>query len=399
MSLALSICLLVLAILGHGYLWTDVVNRLHAVAAPRKLIDRLTLACFSAFLVLPVVVLLCWAEVPLFKSTEAQWSDSPVSWYVTFCAVWGTYALLRNWCYEYLTDNPRVLLTRERQVVDTRGVDKNGLFQTGFAQFLSRVPANQILQLTVERKKLAIPNLSQDHEGLTIAHLSDLHMTGRIAQRWYEFVVDQVNGLGADAIFITGDIVEKEPCWPWLANTLGKLRAECGVYFLLGNHDFYIDVRETKKLLENCGLICLSERALEQQWNGAPVQLAGNEEPWGAQPADLAKLPKRDEAGLPLRLLLLHTPDQFRWACMNEAHLALAGHTHGGQLRFPILGPIVSPSFQGTRYTSGVFQRGQTVMHVTRGITGKTPLRWNCPPEISLLELVRREVPKQRAPR
>lgn len=66
----------------------------------------------------------------------------------------------------------------------------------------------------------------------------------------------------------------------------------------------------------------------------------------------------------------------------------LAGHTHGGQVQLPLLGVIMSPSLHGTRYACGVFRRGRTVMHVTRGVGGETPLRWRCPPELALLELI-----------
>jgi predicted MPP superfamily phosphohydrolase len=141
-------------------------------------------------------------------------------------------------------------------------------------------------------------------------------------------------------------------------------------------------------LLQEQGLTCLSGRWLETEWNGAPVLLVGNERPWGEQVAELDALPSSSASQLPLKLMLLHTPDQFTWACDLGADLALAGHTHGGQIRFPLLGPIVCPSRYGTRYACGVFRRGRTVMHVTRGIAGKTPLRLNCPPEIALLELV-----------
>jgi predicted MPP superfamily phosphohydrolase len=74
-----------------------------------------------------------------------------------------------------------------------------------------------------------------------------------------------------------------------------------------------------------------------------------------------------------------------------DADLALAGHTHGGQIQFPILGSIMSPSLHGTRYACGVFRRGDTVLHVSRGVSGETPLRWRCPPEIALLELTRQQ--------
>jgi len=372
-----------LALLGHGYLWTDAVNRLHAWSGPRKRIDALTSFCLLAFLVLPPVVAVFWTV--FWKGY--RWGQS----YFFFCVVWGIYALIINTLRRYAKDNPRTLLDLKQDRLDIGEPFGAGLLQPGMPQLMAKIPGNQFLQLSIDRKRLAIPRLSPKHAGLKIAHLSDLHMTGKIGSRWFEAVAEQVNRLEPDVIAITGDIVEKEACWPWLADSLGKLQAKHGVYFILGNHDYYIDTHQTKKLLEDLGLICLSERWIEAEWNGVPVILAGNERPWAPQAADLSTAPTQDDKQLSqqLRLMLLHTPDEFAWACQQNANLALAGHTHGGQLRFPLLGPIACPSRFGTRYACGVFREGDTVLHVSRGISGKTPLRWNCPPELALLELVR----------
>ena len=370
----LSIALFLLTALGHGYLWTDAVNRLHAWSGPRKLIDVLTSLCFLAFLALPLVALMRWGG--------SRW----VQTYLFLCVVWGIYSLIINSLRRYATDNPRALLDWQQESLDISKQLGPDILRAGKPQFLGKIPGNQVLQLTVDRKRLAIPQLPASLQGLKIAHISDLHMTGSLGLRWFEVVAEQVNSLQPDVIAITGDIVEKEPCWPWLADSLGKLQAKQGVYFVLGNHDYYIDTDQTKKLLIDQGLICLSERWIETEWNGTPVLLAGNERPWAPQAADLSTAPTATPEQL--RLMLLHTPDEFAWACQQNAHLALAGHTHGGQLRFPLLGPIACPSRFGTRYACGVFRQANTVMHVSRGIGGKTPLRWNCPPEIALLELV-----------
>ena len=85
----------------------------------------------------------------------------------------------------------------------------------------------------------------------------------------------------------------------------------------------------------------------------------------------------------------MHSPDQIAWARDHDADLVLAGHTHGGQICFPILGAVACPSIHGTRYTDGVYREGTTVLHVNRGLSGRTLLRWLCPPEISLLELTK----------
>ena len=65
----------------------------------------------------------------------------------------------------------------------------------------------------------------------------------------------------------------------------------------------------------------------------------------------------------------------------------LAGHLHGGQVCFPVVGPFLSPSRNGVKYASGTFEAGGTVMHVSRGTCGEFPLRLNCPPEISKIVL------------
>ena len=102
------------------------------------------------------------------------------------------------------------------------------------------------------------------------------------------------------------------------------------------------------------------------------------------------------EAGRPLRILLAHSPDQFRWAQANDIDLMLAGHLHGGQVKFPLLGAIASPSIYGVRYVAGVFRNSNTVMHVSRGVGSLTPLRIGCPPEVALLVLRRGDVAQVR---
>jgi len=402
-SLFLSLGLLLLAALGHGYLWTDAVNRLHAWSGPRWLIDALTYLSFLAFLVLPVAVAMLWNDAVLIDTVlyDENMSLPPSRWalsYFYFCTAWGVYSLIVNNLRRFATDNPRALLDWQQEYLDIDEQLGIEVLRAGLPQLIAKIPGNQVLQLTVDRKRLAIPQLHPKHEGLKIAHLSDLHMIGSLGLRWFEVVAEQVNELQPDVIAITGDIVEKEACWPWLASSLGILQAKYGVYFILGNHDFYIDTNHTKKLLVDQGLICLSECWVETEWNGVAVILAGSERPWAPQAEDLPTVPSHNTEQLSteqlstdtaqLRLMLMHTPDEYHWACQQNAHLALAGHLHGGQLRFPLLGPIACPSRFGTRYACGVFRQEDTVLHVSRGISGKTPLRWNCPPEIAMLELV-----------
>jgi uncharacterized protein len=167
---------------------------------------------------------------------------------------------------------------------------------------------------------------------------------------------------------------------------LGQLSARHGAYFILGNHDRSVDVVRLRRSLTHSGLIDLGGRWLQVELRGTPVVLAGNERPWIASSADLQSCPPPAPAG-PLRIALAHTPDQFAWARANHIDLLLAGHTHGGQICIPPLGAIFTPTAQGVKYISGVFYRPPTILHVSRGISGDTPIRWNCRPEIAHLRL------------
>ncbi|MEZ6046967.1 MAG: hypothetical protein R3C11_15580 [Planctomycetaceae bacterium] len=87
------------------------------------------------------------------------------------------------------------------------------------------------------------------------------------------------------------------------------------------------------------------------------------------------------------RIFLTHTPDYYQWGIEHQADLILAGHNHGGQIRLPLIGPVYSPAKTGTRYASGTYSSGKTVLHVSQGLSGQHPLRYHCLPEVTKLVL------------
>jgi hypothetical protein len=257
------------------------------------------------------------------------------------------------------------------------------------SELLARVPGNEILQLDVNAKRLALRRLPPQLDGLSIAHISDLHYTGRLTRDFYDVVVDETNALEADLIAVTGDIVDKPRCLDWLAPTLGRLRARHGVYFVLGNHDLRVrDTGAIRRELTNAGLVDVAGRWLTVELRGAQLVLAGNEHPWFRPRPRAEDCP--DATGVEtLRILLSHSPDQIVWARRLGFDLMLAGHNHGGQIRLPLIGPIVSPSIYGVKYASGLFDAPPTLMHVSRGAAGDKLIRLNCPPELTKLVLTK----------
>ncbi len=87
------------------------------------------------------------------------------------------------------------------------------------------------------------------------------------------------------------------------------------------------------------------------------------------------------------RLLLSHTPDHFAWARAHGVDLMLSGHNHGGQIVLPVIGPVFAPSRYGVRYAAGAFWSEPTLLYVSRGLSGRHPLRLNCPPELTRIVL------------
>jgi predicted MPP superfamily phosphohydrolase len=182
-------------------------------------------------------------------------------------------------------------------------------------------------------------------------------------------------------------LIERDECIDWIPDTLGRLRAAGGVFYVRGNHDLRVDQDRLQEALAAAGLIHVGGRAHQAHVRGAPILLAGNELPWYAPAPQTAAIDEKMNSATSVRILLTHSPDQFAWARRHGFDLVLAGHNHGGQVRLPLFGAILAPSRHGVRYACGVFRAGQTVLHVSRGTSSLTPLRLNCPPEIALLVL------------
>ncbi|MHB8861657.1 MAG: metallophosphoesterase, partial [Pirellulaceae bacterium] len=247
------------------------------------------------------------------------------------------------------------------------------------------IPGNQILTVHAHHKVVQVAGLPPALDGLRIAQITDLHMTGQLTRPFFDVTIDCTNRWQPDVVTVTGDLVDDPACVAWLPATLGRLRSRYGVYAILGNHDQrLVDVARLRQTLIDCGIEDLGGRCQVRTMRGVPILLAGNECPW-FPPAP----PIVWEAGQPrpFSILLSHSPDQFPWARRHGFNLMLAGHTHGGQICFPLVGPIVCPSRYGVWYASGLFERRPTLMHVSRGLSGVHPLRFRCPPELTLLEL------------
>ncbi|MEM8680586.1 MAG: metallophosphoesterase, partial [Planctomycetota bacterium] len=381
---------IVAVLFGHTALFIYVVNRLHSTALPRRLLKLLDF-CWSAFgLFVPCAIAVRWLQVavapqPLLPG--GVWGT--LAWaYVGISIFCGISAVFHRIQYVLAERRSGLVLTNHTAVIDLEQQTDDPLAGSRWTQWLASLPGNEVFELSVHEKQLGIRNLPQALEGLTITHLSDLHMTGQLRRPFYDAVVAQANALGSDLIAITGDIVEKRDCLPWIDETLGQLNARHGVFYVVGNHELRIrDIDLVRRTMAAAGLQSVGDRWISLEIRNHPIVIAGNELPWFRPAADMRACPSEIAGQRPFRILLSHSPDQLDWAVEREFDLMLAGHTHGGQVRLPLLGPLLAPSWNGVSHASGVFRVEPTLMHVSRGLAGTRPLRLNCRPELAQLTL------------
>jgi len=248
----------------------------------------------------------------------------------------------------------------------------------------ARLPGNEQFSLEVCSRTFHLDRLPAHWDGFTIAHLSDLHFRGPVGRRYFELVCEQAARLEPDLFVFSGDLLDDGRRIDWLPETLGRLRAPHGQVFVLGNHDWYLDPEAIRAEFQRQGWTSVAGRVLEIPAAGgqSPLVICGDERPWMGTAPDLTQT---DPSAF--RILVSHTPDNIEWARRQGIGLMLAGHTHGGQIRLPLLGPVYSPSRYDCRFASGIFWLDPTLMCVSRGISGREPVRYNCRPELTRLIL------------
>lgn len=240
----------------------------------------------------------------------------------------------------------------------------------------------------VERLEMPLPRLDKAFDGYRIAQLSDIHLGDGMNRARLEGVVAQTNALGADLIVITGDFVSGDgPRWAKdLTGGLRDLRARDGVLAVLGNHDIWADARVIRRALRDAGIRELPNEVHVLRRGHAKTFIVGADDPWygKARVAPIARaLPQEGAA-----ILLAHEPDFADVFCqLGRFDLQLSGHSHGGQVCAPFLGPIHLPRY-GQKYPRGQYQVGDMILYTNRGIgSSGIPVRFNCRPEISLFTL------------
>lgn len=250
----------------------------------------------------------------------------------------------------------------------------------------------QLVQLEIK-----LDRLPREWDGLRVVQLSDFHYDPYFSLVPLRKAIDIVNPLRPDLVVLTGDFVTTsaysqrrrghpaaagaEPC----SLLLRQIESRLGSFAVMGNHDASADPDLISEILTARGIKVLrnGSQALEQQ--GSRLWLAGIDDILDGEPdleMTLAKIPR-----LECVILLAHEPDFALQVVRKSVDLQLSGHSHGGQVRFPILGAPVLPHL-GRRFPMGLRKLDTLTLYTNIGLgTINLPIRWNCPPEITLFTL------------
>jgi len=248
-------------------------------------------------------------------------------------------------------------------------------------------------QFTVETVHLKLPRLPRVFAGVRIAQISDIHMGSWMNLDRFQQVADLVLAQKPDLLLITGDFlfghnfteVSKGDLND-LITVLSPLAAELPSFAVLGNHDYWTSSKAVREMLGACQITDLTNTVFTLTRGSENLHLCGVDDVWEGNVQlenVLSQLPDNSAA-----ILLAHEPDfADTSAATGRFDLQVSGHSHGGQVVIPYYGPPILPLL-GQKYPSGLYKVGEMFQYTNRGVgTGALPVRFNCPPEITLFIL------------
>ena len=250
-------------------------------------------------------------------------------------------------------------------------------------------------ELDIVNRTFYLANLPTAFHGYRIAQLSDIHLEEFTEPFFLEHIIKKINELAPDLVLLTGDFIT-HGAFTFMAGgnpihrcaeILTTLKAPQR-YAILGNHDVAFNGPLVTQALVTRGTPVLINQYVSIERKGDRLWLAGVDDPGTSRPDLNLAIPAKPDGPV---ILMAHEPDFADHVTIHpQGHLVdlmLAGHSHGGQIQLPFLGPLVLPPM-GRIYPEGFYQLKRMQLYVNRGIgTVGLPFRLNCPPEITLLTL------------
>ncbi len=382
----LPVLTFLMVVAGLAHLWLQFYNRVLLLIAdsPRKEpFHHLTL---FFMVVLPSTLIVLFREIEAVQ-LALNWEPRTAESRLIFCVfgiLW-IFALSRFglWFGE------RTLPSRSTRLCSEM-VEVPRMPQAPSLLPLLLRPFETTLDLEVTRREIEVPGLAAEFDGLTIAHVADVHYDPRFGRRmWFREFARLVNGLDADVVVFTGDFINRRRLIDASVRYHATMQGKLATIGVLGNHDYWTNAQRVRDACKRHGIRLMHNKRWTIERGGRRLTFAGTDAPWGKTRTPWRSLLKTDPGEA--LILLSHTPDNAPVAARHGANLILSGHNHGGQVCFPIIGPLVVPSRHGHRFVGGVYDVGrENVLVVSRGVgTSVRPGsgRTLCPPELVVLTL------------
>ncbi len=251
----------------------------------------------------------------------------------------------------------------------------------------------------VERVTISLPRLPEAFDGTTVAAIADLHGGRRLGGAGaVKKIVEMVNSLQADVIVLLGDMVHRAHHATRYLPLLSELKAKVGIWAALGNHEHGFvwysrffgrwpvpSAEQWRAMYAQLGMSLLVNEAQPLHKGGARIWLIGVDDAYSG--CDDLPAALQCVEGAEFSLAITHSPDLIDHPRIAEVDLVLAGHTHGGQVRLPLLGPLYVPCRRPRERSAGLIRANNSTMYVTRGVGEGLPFRFCCNRELSLLTL------------
>jgi predicted MPP superfamily phosphohydrolase len=243
-------------------------------------------------------------------------------------------------------------------------------------------------QLSIESVQLHLNRLPSNFNGLKIVQFSDVHLGFHFDDKAMKNLVEAISSQSPDIICFTGDIVDNDSDAMIKAiPDLSSLQAPFGKFAVLGNHDYWGQPVEIRRMLQESGFTVLQNSHVILRKQDSMIAIVGLENLLHGTP-DLEKA-LEGVSEETFSLLLIHEPDYADTASLYPIDVQLSGHSHGGQVRIPFLGAITTP-IGSRRYIQGLYNLEPSGMqlYVNRGVgVTQLPIRFLCRPELSVFTL------------
>ncbi len=266
--------------------------------------------------------------------------------------------------------------------------------------------------MVLTRVDVTLPNLPSAFRGLRIAQLTDLHAGSIVSNELFRVAANLAMNQRPDVIVLTGDFISgstkvlsgmfgefDQETLDQSIEALSALKAPLGVFGVLGNHDFWSGSAAieaiTRGYAKSLGVHWLRNTSTRLEKSGAAIDLLGVDDYW--EPTSSLGEAVKGLAEENCRILLSHNPDINEEIDLSgkRIDLVISGHTHGGQVIFPLVGQPIMPSKFGQKYRVGLVRDGNRQTFVSRGVGHLLlpvrhlllPVRLNCPPEVALITL------------